>query len=87
MGLSIAKYTQITFKNGRVQQSNFHDYKVLRIGEGAMDVRTHIVPATASMSRRAVLVSLAFRRLHRRSSTRSSQRPASASATCRSEIS
>jgi isoquinoline 1-oxidoreductase subunit beta len=46
MGLSIAKYTQITFKDGRVQQNNFHDYKVLRIGEGAMDVRTHIVPAT-----------------------------------------
>jgi len=49
MGLSIAKYTQITFKNGRVQQSNFHDYKVLRIGEGAMDVRTHIVPATVAI--------------------------------------
>jgi isoquinoline 1-oxidoreductase subunit beta len=46
MGLSIAKYTEITFKGGRVQQNNFHDYKVLRIGEGAMDVRTHIVPAT-----------------------------------------
>ncbi|MEO7321815.1 MAG: molybdopterin cofactor-binding domain-containing protein, partial [Burkholderiales bacterium] len=46
MGLSIAKYTQITFKNGRVQQNNFNDYKVLRIGEGAMDVRTHMVPAT-----------------------------------------
>jgi isoquinoline 1-oxidoreductase beta subunit len=45
MGLSIAKLTQITFKNGRVQQSNFHDYPVLRIGQGAMDVRTHIVPA------------------------------------------
>lgn len=44
MGLSIAKYTNITFKNGRVQQNNFHDYKVLRIGEGAMDVRTHIMP-------------------------------------------
>ena len=44
MGLSIAKYTNITFKNGRVQQSNFGDYKVLRIGEGAMDVRTHIMP-------------------------------------------
>jgi isoquinoline 1-oxidoreductase beta subunit len=49
MGLSIAKYTQITFKDGRVQQSNFHDYKVLRIGEGAMDVRTHIVPATVDI--------------------------------------
>ncbi len=44
MGLSLAKHTQITFKNGRVQQNNFHDYKVLRIGEGAMDVRTHIYP-------------------------------------------
>jgi isoquinoline 1-oxidoreductase beta subunit len=46
MGLSIAKLTQITFKNGRVQQSNFHDYQVLRIGQGAMDVRTHIMPAS-----------------------------------------
>jgi isoquinoline 1-oxidoreductase beta subunit len=46
MGLSIAKYTNITFKNGRVQQNNFHDYKVLRIGEGAMNVHTHIVPNT-----------------------------------------
>ncbi|MFN0038286.1 MAG: molybdopterin cofactor-binding domain-containing protein [Burkholderiales bacterium] len=46
MGLSIAKFTEVTFKGGRVQQNNFHDYPVLRIGEGAMDVRTHIVPAT-----------------------------------------
>jgi isoquinoline 1-oxidoreductase subunit beta len=44
MGLSIAKYTKITFKNGRVEQNNFNDYPVLRIGEGAMDVRTHIMP-------------------------------------------
>lgn len=46
MGLSLAKMSHITFKNGRVQQNNFHDYPVLRIGQGAMDVRTHIVPAT-----------------------------------------
>ncbi|HWA11570.1 MAG TPA: molybdopterin cofactor-binding domain-containing protein [Burkholderiales bacterium] len=46
MGLSLAKLNQITFKNGRVQQNNFHDYPVLRIGQGAMNVHTHIIENT-----------------------------------------
>lgn len=44
MALSLAKYGQITYKDGRVEQNNFNDYKVLRIGQGAMNVHTHIIP-------------------------------------------
>lgn len=44
-GLSSAIYSAITLKDGRVEQSNFHDYKMLRIHEmPAVDV--HIVDST-----------------------------------------
>jgi isoquinoline 1-oxidoreductase subunit beta len=45
MGLSLAKVSEITFKNGRPQQSNFDGYNVARIQEAPLDVRVHIVPA------------------------------------------
>ena len=43
MGLTLAKYGEITFKDGGVQQSNFHDYQVVRIDELPKETRVHIV--------------------------------------------
>lgn len=47
-GLGAALYGAVTFKDGRVQQSNFHDYQVLRLGEMPA-VEVHIVPSTDKM--------------------------------------
>ena len=44
-GLSAALYGKITFKEGRVEQSNFHDYPVLRIDE-MPKVEVHIAAST-----------------------------------------
>jgi isoquinoline 1-oxidoreductase beta subunit len=41
-GLSAALYGQITLQNGRVEQSNFHDYPLLRLNEMPL-VEVHIV--------------------------------------------
>jgi isoquinoline 1-oxidoreductase beta subunit len=41
-GLSAALHGAITFKDGRVEQSNFHDYPILRLGE-MPGVEVHIV--------------------------------------------
>ncbi len=47
-GLSAALHSKLTFKEGRVQQSNFHDFKVLRLNEMPV-VETHILPSTDKM--------------------------------------
>ena len=43
-GLTAALYGSITLRGGRVEQSNFHDYRPIRINEAPM-VETHIVPS------------------------------------------
>ncbi|MFN6560862.1 MAG: molybdopterin cofactor-binding domain-containing protein [Nostoc sp. ChiSLP01] len=48
-GLSAALYGEITFKNGRVQQSNFHDYPTLRMNE-MPKVEVYIVNSTEKPS-------------------------------------
>ena len=47
MGLSLAKYGEVSFKNGRVQQRNFDDHPVVRIDEAPLVTNVHIVPADA----------------------------------------
>jgi len=44
-GLGFTLHSKLTFKNGQVQQSNFHDYQVLRLNEMPV-VEVHIVPST-----------------------------------------
>jgi isoquinoline 1-oxidoreductase beta subunit len=47
MGLSLAKYGEINFKKGKVQQGNFDDFPVVRIDEAPLVTNVHIVPADA----------------------------------------
>ena len=47
-GLGAALHSALHFKNGRVQESNFHDYQVLRLNEMPR-VETHIVASTEKM--------------------------------------
>ena len=44
-GLSAALNQEITIGDGRVEQSNFHDYPMLRMGE-VPEVEVHIMPST-----------------------------------------
>src|SRR5690606_26760960 len=44
MGLTLAKYGAVTLKGGAIEQSNFHDYPLVRIAESPVETRTHIIP-------------------------------------------
>ncbi|MGA7540309.1 MAG: xanthine dehydrogenase family protein molybdopterin-binding subunit [Steroidobacteraceae bacterium] len=46
MGLTVAMHGEITFKDGRVQQSNFNDFPVLRVPEAPREIALHLQPAS-----------------------------------------
>lgn len=50
MSLSNALVSEITFAQGRAQQSNFHDYQVLRLAAAPRETHVHIVPSDAPPS-------------------------------------
>ncbi|GAB4055885.1 xanthine dehydrogenase family protein molybdopterin-binding subunit [Spirosoma litoris] len=47
-GLTAALYGEITLEKGQVKQSNFHDYRMLRINE-TPEIEVYIVPSTEKM--------------------------------------
>jgi len=47
-GLSAALHSELTLKDGRIEQSNFHNYPVLRLAE-MPKIDVHIVPSTDKM--------------------------------------
>src|SRR4029078_3356622 len=44
MGLSLAKYGEISFKDGKVEQKNFDDFPVIRMDESPLVTNVYIVP-------------------------------------------
>jgi isoquinoline 1-oxidoreductase subunit beta len=46
-GITPALYGEITLKDGRVEQSNFHDYQILRLNQ-APAVEVHIINSRQS---------------------------------------
>jgi isoquinoline 1-oxidoreductase beta subunit len=47
-GLTAALYGEITIENGRVLQSNFHDYQMLRMNK-TPKIEVYIVPSSEKM--------------------------------------
>ncbi|HKW91013.1 MAG TPA: molybdopterin cofactor-binding domain-containing protein [Methylomirabilota bacterium] len=44
MGVSIATLSEMSFKNGRAEQDNFHAYLLTRMDGAPREIRVHIVP-------------------------------------------
>ena len=46
-GVSLATLGEISFKNGRAEQTNFDGYELTRIDAAPTEIRTHLVNTTA----------------------------------------
>ncbi len=48
MGMGIAMFNEISFKNGRVEQGNLNEFDLARISSSPVDIRVHIMPGDYS---------------------------------------
>ena len=48
MGMGVALFNEISFKNGRVEQGNLNDFELARIGSSPVDIRVHIMASDYS---------------------------------------
>jgi len=49
MGMGIAMFNEISFKNGRVEQGNLNEFDLARISTSPIDIRVHLVPSDYSL--------------------------------------
>lgn len=50
MGMGLALHGEISFKNGAVVESNFHDHLMLRNREAPQEIRVHLAPSDHSVA-------------------------------------
>ena len=48
MGMGVAMFNEISFKNGRVEQGNLNEFDLARISTSPVDIRVHIMPGDYS---------------------------------------
>ena len=82
-GMSLALHGAITLKNGAVEQTNFHVYRLTRMPEAPRAIHVELIESEAPLG--GAGESRECRRSRRRSRTRSSRSRAFVCATCRSE--
>lgn len=46
MGVSLATLGEISFKNGAVEQDNFHQYQITRMDDSPREILVHLLPTT-----------------------------------------
>ncbi|HTT09298.1 MAG TPA: xanthine dehydrogenase family protein molybdopterin-binding subunit [Burkholderiaceae bacterium] len=49
MGMGVALYNEISFKNGRVEQANLNEFELARMGSSPTDIHVHLVPSDFSV--------------------------------------